>query len=82
MKEYKNVRSTKKPDEMLFLEYDVHIASNIEPVVEEEFKGFEYDLTIYTKEEFIKKLQEENKAINRELLATQLALVEVYELID
>ena len=78
MIDYGRQRSTVKPEPMILDEHSVWIHSNIEEVEEtvgeEVFSGYEFDMVQYTKDEYISKL-------NDQLTDTQLALVEVYELI-
>lgn len=52
MKEYKNTRSTVKPNAIKIDEYSVWISENIEEINEEEFTGYEYDMTQYSIEEY------------------------------
>ena len=60
MKKYGKVRSTKQPEQKVIDDYSVWIAENITPVTEAGtdeqpgFTGYEYDLTQYTKDEYIK----------------------------
>ena len=62
MKEYGKVRSTKQPEQKVIDDYSVWIAENITPVTEAGtdeqpgFTGYEYDLTQYTKDEYIKMI--------------------------
>ncbi len=87
MKDYGKVRSTVEPVEVEITETRVFVASNITPVTEtgnepgEGFSGFEYDLLEYTKDEYIKLQADRNTALEQQITDTQLALVEVYELI-
>lgn len=78
MIDYGRQRSTVKPEPMILDEHSVWIHSNIEEVEEtvgeEVFSGYEFDMVQYTKDEYISKL-------DNQLTDTQLALVEVYELI-
>jgi hypothetical protein len=78
MIDYGRQKSTVKPEPMLLDEHSVWIHSNIEEVEEtvgeETFSGYEFNMVQYTKDEYISKLDDQ-------LTDTQLALVEVYELI-
>jgi len=78
MIDYGRQRSTVKPEPMILDEHSVWIHSNIEEVEEtvgeEVFSGYEFNMVQYTKDEYISKLDDQ-------LADTQLALVEVYELI-
>ena len=78
MIDYGRQRSTVKPEPMVIDESSVWVHSNIQPVEEtvgeEMFSGWEFNMVQYTKDEYIKELESQ-------LTDTQLALVEVYELI-
>lgn len=89
MKEYKKVRSTQQPETLVIDEYSVWLAENITPVTEEStgeestgFTGYEYDLTQYDKDEYIQKISEKNTSLGNEITSTQVALCEVYELLN
>jgi len=78
MIDYGRQRSTVKPEPMVLDESSVWVYTNIqeveETVGEEVFSGYEFNMVQYTKDEYIGKL-------DNQLTDTQLALVEVYELI-
>ena len=78
MIDYGRQKSTVKPEPMVLDEHSVWLHTNIqaveETVGEEVFSGYEFDMVQYTKDEYISKL-------DNQLTDTQLALVEVYELI-
>lgn len=86
MKEFKKVRSTQQPEQKVIDDYSVWVAENITPVTEsgsdEEpgFVGYEYDLTQYTKDEYIKLIDDKNTSLEAQITDTQVALCEVYEL--
>ena len=86
MKEYGKVRSTKQPEQKVIDDYSVWIADNITPVTEAGtdeqpgFTGYEYDLTQYTKDEYISMIDEKNASLETQVTDTQFALCEVYEL--
>lgn len=87
MKEYKAIRSTMQPEPKVIDDFSVWIASNIAPVEEPEgenearFNGYQYDLTQYTKDEYIKLMDDKNESLGTEITNTQLALCDVYELL-
>ncbi len=87
MQQYGKVRSTQQPETQVIDEYSVWVAENITPVSEpgtdeqEGFVGYEYDLTQYTKDEYIKMIDEKNAALETQVTDTQLALCEVYEML-
>jgi hypothetical protein len=78
MVDYGKQRSTVKPEPRVLDENSVWVHTNIqaveEAVGEEVFSGYEFNMVQYTKDEYISML-------DNQLTDTQLALVEVYELI-
>lgn len=87
MKEYGKVRSTKQPEQKVIDDYSVWVAANITTVTEAGtdeqpgFTGYEYDLTQYTKDEYISMIDEKNASLETQVTDTQFALCEVYELL-
>lgn len=87
MIEYGKQRSTVKPLELELTETKVFVASNIAPVNEPgtdeqpEFVGFEFDLTEYSKDEYIKLQAERNADLEKQIDDTGIALCEVYEML-
>lgn len=87
MKQYQKVRSTQQPEQKVIDDYSVWIAENITPVSEPGtdeqpgFEGYEYDLTQYTKDEYIDLIDEKNTALESQVTDTQIALCEVYEML-
>ena len=87
MQQYGKVRSTQQPETQVIEEFSVWVAENITPVNEpgtgeqEGFVGYEYDLTQYTKDEYIKMIDDKNAALETQVTDTQLALCEVYEML-
>lgn len=53
MIEHGTVESTVKPEPLTIDEYSVWVATNIKDVKTEEFEGFSYTLTQYSKDEYI-----------------------------
>ena len=86
MKEYGKVRSTEQPEQKVIDEFSVWIAENITPVSEPGtdeqpgFEGYEYDLTQYDEDEYIRMIDDKNASLEAQVTDTQLALCEVYEL--
>lgn len=80
-----DVRSSTLPNEIEFTADSVFVASNIRPYEEtyEEkvVSGYKYDLTKYPKNEYIEALAKRNSALEAELLDTQVALCDIYEMI-
>ena len=87
MQQYGKVRSTQQPETQVIDEYSVWVAENITPVSEpgtdeqQGFVGYEYDLTQYTKDEYIKMIDDKNAALETQVTDTQIALCEVYEML-
>lgn len=87
MKEYGTQRSTVKPLELELTETKVFVSSNIVQVDEPEtegqsgFTGYEFILTEYEKDEYIKLQAEKNKSLGQQVTDTQVALTEVYEMV-
>lgn len=87
MKEYGTQRSTVKPLELELTETKVFVNSDIvqvnEPGTDEQpgFTGYEFTLTEYEKDEYIKLQAEKNESLGKQVTDTQVALTEVYEMI-
>ena len=89
------VRSTVKPKELVVDEFSVWVHRNITEISENvgeenEFVGYQYDCVQYEKDEYIKKLSEENtnlmlasaetyETMYQENTNLMLAIAEVYE---
>lgn len=81
------VRCTVKPEEKTIDDYSVWIASDIKEVTEdpagnqEGFKGWEYTLVQYDKDEYIKLIDEKNASLEQQATEAQIALCDLYEMI-
>ena len=62
------VQSTIKPEALEIDDNSVWIAEDVQEVKTEEFEGYEYDLTQYTKDEYIQLLDERDKMKSDALL--------------
>jgi hypothetical protein len=87
MVDYGKVRSTIKPESVVIDDYSVWENTNIEAVsenvgTEAEFNGFEYNMVQYDKNEYILKQAQANAELSDQLTETQLALCDVYEMIQ
>ncbi len=86
MTEYKNVQSGVKPKETEIDEYSVWVNENIREIEITDENGshteYEYDQIQYSKDEYILLLSEENKNLENMLTDTQLALCDVYEMME
>lgn len=83
MIDYGTVRSTVKPDELEIDEYSVWVNSNIKEIEvqseDESHTEYEFNQVRYTKDEYIKLIDERNTTLEAQLTDTQLALCEIYE---
>lgn len=83
MVDYGTVRSTVKPDEVEIDEYSVWVNNNITEIeVQSEVEShteYEFNQVRYTKDEYIKLIDERNTTLESQLTDTQLALCEIYE---
>lgn len=83
MVDHGKVRSTVRPEPLVIDEHSVWVHTNITPIEEtsgeDTFKGFEYDMIQYDKDEYIKIITEKNQSMETQLTDVQLALVEIYE---
>lgn len=83
MIDYGVVRSTIKPDKIEIDEYSVWINSNIKEIKvqseDESHTEYEFNQIRYTKDEYIKLIDERNTTLESQLTDTQLALCEIYE---
>ncbi len=83
MIDYGKVRSTIKPNKVEIDEYSVWINTNIQEIeVQSEVEihtEYEFNQIRYTKDEYIKLIDERNTTLESQLTDTQLALCEIYE---
>ena len=89
MVDYGRIRSTVKPEEKVVDDYSVWVNSDIEkievttPVSDEENEThteYEFNQVQYSKDEYIKMIDEKNAKLESTITDTQMALCEVYEL--
>ena len=85
MKDYGVVRSTERPIEIQVTETSVFVASNIVPYSNDYDgyieNGYEYNYVSYNKDEYIQNMAQENKQLEEQLLTTQEAICELYEML-
>lgn len=79
------IRSTVKPEPIVIDEFSVWRCTNIQEISENigeenEFIGYEFNMIQYDKDEFILQQTAENANLQQQIIDTQLALCEVYEL--
>lgn len=79
------VKSAVRPEEKVVDDYSVWLATDITENTISDDDGerteFEYHLVQYTKDEYIKLIDEKNAELEEQLTDTQLALCDVYEMI-
>lgn len=73
------------PNDIVILETKVLVNTNVLPIEitfdEDTRTEYEYDVTEYSKDEYIEKLAKDNEELNTELTDAQLALCELYEML-
>lgn len=85
MIDYGRIRSTVAPEGKVIDEYSVWINIDIQEV-EVEHDGdvhteYEFNQVQYSKDEYIKMIDDKNAALESQVTDTQMALVEVYEMV-
>ena len=85
MTEYKNVQSAIKPNETEIDEYSVWVSTDIQEITITDENGehteYEFNQIQYSKDEYIRLMSEQSKALENELTDTQLALCDIFEMI-
>ena len=85
MKDYGVVHSTERPAEIQVTETSVFVASNIKQYTNTydgyTENGYEYNYVGYDKDEYIQTMASENKVLEEQLLTTQEAICELYEML-
>ena len=86
MKDYGIVFSSTEPQPIEINESVVFIANNIHPQTQVidgmRTEGYSYNLIAYTKNEYIKILINSNQALKTDVLDTQSALCDIYEMLE
>lgn len=81
---FENVRSMKIPEAKVIDNHFVYVNTDIREITvtygERTYTEYEFNQTRYSKDEYIKLLDEKNSELEAQLTDTQLALCEVYEL--
>ena len=85
MTDYGITRSMVEPEAIEITETMVYVSTNIHQI-QVDIEGdvhteYEFNLQGYEKDEYIKMMKEQNDALEEDLTSTQLALVDVYEMI-
>lgn len=87
MKQYGTQRSTMKPEDVEITESKVFSYENIteikvkNPESDDEVKMYEFTLTEYDKDEYIRIQAEKNASLEEQMTQTQVALCDVYEML-
>ena len=76
MTDYGIVKSEIRPEAKVVDEYSVWVNTDIAETTD----GWEYYMVQYTKDEYIKLMDEKNTELESQLTDTQLALCDVYEM--
>lgn len=89
MKDFGTVQSKTRPEAMVVDEYSVWVHTNIEEITipaamdgEEPETGFQFHKVQYDKDEYIHMMADQNASLEADLTNTQMALCDVYELIE
>lgn len=83
MIDYGRIRSTIKPEEKVIDEFSVWINTDIQEVKvtydDDTHVEFEFHQVRYSKDEYIKIIDDKNANLETQLTDTQIALCEIYE---
>lgn len=86
MKNHGRVRATTSPEAVCVDENSVWVAEDIQTIAVQDEQGerteYEFSLIQYTKDEYIQALIERNQTLEGDIISTQLALCEVYEMLS
>ena len=86
MKNYGVQKSSVLPNNFEITDSKVFVYENIEKIIskieDQEIAEYQFNLIEYDKDEYIKIISEKNEELNQQIIDTQLALCEVYELIS
>ena len=85
MTDYGRIRSTVEPEGKVIDEYSVWINTDIQEI-EVEHDGdvhteYEFNQVQYSKDEYIKMIDEKNAKLEGQVTDTQMALCDVYEML-
>ena len=86
MKNYGVQKSSVLPNNFEITDSKVFVYEDIEKIIskieDQEIAEYQFNLIEYDKDEYIKIISEKNEELNQQIIDTQLALCEVYELIS
>ena len=80
MKDYGKIKSFAKPEPKVIDEYSVWVNTGINEINNEDGILYIYNQVRYDKNEYIKMIDDKNETLEAQMTDTQLALVEVYEM--
>lgn len=85
MIDYGRIRSTIKPEEKVIDDFSVWINTDIQEVEvtheDDTHIEYEFNQVRYSKDEYIKIIDDKNAQLESQVTDTQMALVEVYEMV-
>ena len=81
MKEYKNIRSAVRPEPRAVDENSVWLHSDIREIQTEDGTEYEYDMTQYTKDEYIALMDKKSASLEVDVEANAEAIEELAALI-
>lgn len=87
MKQYGTQRSTVKPDDVEITESKVFVYEDVtevtvkNPESDDESIMYEFTMTEYDKDEYIRLQAEKNASLEEQMTQTQVALCDVYEML-
>lgn len=86
MKNYGVQKSSVLPNNFEITDSKVFVYENIEKIIskieDQEITEYQFNFIEYDKDEYIKIISEKNEELNQQIIYTELALCEVYELIS
>lgn len=85
MTNYGRIKSAIKPEEKVIDEYSVWVSTDIQEVKtifeDATYTEYEFNQVQYSKDEYIKMIDDKNTALESQVTDTQIALCEVFELV-
>ena len=82
MKYYGKTLSTTRPKNIEITKTKVFVAEDIKEILIENVREYEYTLIEYEKDEYIELISNKNTQLEKDIIATQLAICDVYEMIN
>jgi len=88
LKDFGTVKSAVRPEPMVVDEFSVWISTDIQETAEpgmeegEVEKGFQFHMIQYSKDEYIRLMAERNATLEGQMTDLQMALCDVYEMME